>query len=139
MNFFFLLLSIFTALFFEVTFVQLPLVLIVLILYAVIFQDLWIFPVALVTGMILDSLLFRLLGSSSMFFLCILFLVFLYKQKYEIKTVVFVGIITTISSTIYMLIFGYSILALQILASIFLSIVLFLGYTKYFSIWTERT
>lgn len=127
------------ALYLEATIIQLPLVLILLIVHTAVSEKTWIFPVALVSGIILDNLMFRPLGSSSMFFLAILLLIFLYREKYEIKTPAFTAIVTMITSSVYLLIFGYSIFIFQILVSTFFSVMIFLGYIKYKLLWKNKT
>src|SRR5579864_2263059 len=131
MKFFLLFLLLFLALFFEATILQLPFVLFILCFLAVVYRSEWVFPVALLSGLVLDALLFRPLGLSSLFFLLFLFLVFLYEKKLELRSIWFVGMICGFGTICYVLFFGYSFLIMQIILSICLSVLLFLGFSLF--------
>lgn len=114
------------ALLFETTLTSLPLVLIVLICFSVLYQRAWILIVVFFAGIILDALSLRFLGSSSMFFLIFLGLVFLYERKFEIQTVPFVLIASLVGSVTFLKIFGYSMILEQSFAAMLAGILLFL-------------
>lgn len=68
---------------------------------------------ALVTGVVLDIVTFRMIGISSMFFIVYLFLILLYHRKFEIRSVPFVFIATCIGSLAYLMLFGRSDVVFQ--------------------------
>lgn len=126
MRFLLLPLLFFIALLLEATILQLPLVLLLLLTVTIVYQSEWVFFAAVMLGVILDTLLFRQLGSSGLFFLCFLLFVFLYEKKFELKTIQFAALISFLGSFLYLLIFGHSILWLQVLISVAIGIVCFL-------------
>ncbi|MDE2025142.1 MAG: hypothetical protein KGJ07_01480 [Patescibacteria group bacterium] len=116
----------FIALILEATIVQLPLVLLVLLTVTIIYQSEWVFFAAIILGIMLDSLLFRIIGSTGLFFLFFLLFVFLYERKFEIRTVQFAAMISFLGSFLYLLIFGHSLLWLQVLLSVVIGVVCFI-------------
>lgn len=80
----------FLALFFQGSITTLPLLLIVLLLLYIFYRHEIVFLLAFISGVILDSLLVRSVGQSSIFFLSFLFLVFLYQRKFEISSYYFI-------------------------------------------------
>lgn len=109
---FFLLLFCF-ALLLETSFVQLPLVLLVLLSFIVIYQSEIVFIAGLFFGILLDALLFRAVGITSLFFLIFLSIIFLYQQKFELRTISFVFVFSFFGSISYLLFFGYTNLLVQ--------------------------
>lgn len=108
----------------------LPLVLIFLLFLAVFVRSESVFLTAFFAGILLDALTLRTLGSSSAFFLLILFLIFLYERKFEIGTIYFVVIATFFSSLIYLLVFPTDSLLPQIVLCVILSFAIFLAVKK---------
>lgn len=125
MKLFLLFLLLFPALLLETTVTTLPLILIVLICLSVLYQRAWILIVAFCVGIILDALSLRFLGSSSMFLLLFLGLVFLYERKFEIQTDPFVLIASFVGSITFLKIFGYQQIFLQSIASTIIAVLLF--------------
>ncbi|MEK7571903.1 MAG: hypothetical protein AAB553_06550 [Patescibacteria group bacterium] len=123
--FIFLLIFLFMSIFLEGTVTTMPLVLITLILASIYFRDWRVFPLAFFSGMVLDIFTFRIGGSSSIFFLCCVFLILLYQRKYEIQTVYFVAVASFIAAFLYLLLFGYDDSLLQALASAITGVVIF--------------
>lgn len=111
----YLLLSI--AILLEGSITSLPLVLSILLVLAVNLRKQDVFVVAFLAGFLLDVLLVRPVGVTSIFFLCILLLVFLYEKKYEIKSLFFVILFTGLSSAVYLMIFHSPDFFLQVVIS----------------------
>ena len=57
-------------------------------------------------GILLDSLTFHPIGASSIFFICMLLLVYLYQRKFEVKSVLFICAASFVSSLVYQYLFG---------------------------------
>ncbi len=129
MKFIGLFLFLIIALVLEVTLIQLPLVFLILFVIAVTYQDIWIFPVSLGFGLLLDGLTFRPLGESSLFFILFLLLVFLYERKFELRSIWFVIFMSCVGSLLFMYLFGHVFIVLQLFVSIFLGILLFFLFT----------
>ncbi len=91
----------------ESTVVQVPLTLIVLLLFFVIRKDAIIFPLSFGLGLLLDMFLFKPVGVSSIFFISFLFFVSLYDRKYEIRTLPFILLSSLLGSLLFALVMGY--------------------------------
>lgn len=104
-----------------------PLVLLAVIFFAVYQKKPWIFFVAIFAGLVLDSLFFRPIGVTSLFFLFVLGTIFLYGRKFEIQNMAFILTMIGVSSLLYLLIFGASNLFLQLFLSIICCLVCFAG------------
>lgn len=126
MKYFLIFLLLFFCLLLQITYLQVPLVLLALLALTVVFQQEWIFPIALICGVFVDQLAFRTVGISSLFFLAFLFLVFLYEQKFELRTLSFMFVMSFFGSGIYLLIFGSTNLLMQVFLSTMLGAVIFL-------------
>lgn len=85
----------------------------------------WIFFLAFFMGIILDLMLFRFLGVTSLFLTTFLFLIFLYKKKFEIYTLPFVLIVSFVGSALYLMIFGYNYILQQAIVSSIIAVLLF--------------
>lgn len=120
------------ALFLQVAFLQLPFVLICLLVLAITIKEQWVFFVAFLMGILLDMLSFHLIGLSSLFFLLVLGVVFLYERKFEIQSFFFVGFSSFFSIFFSLLFFGSSFFLLQLVLGVLLSIALF-GLLVFFS------
>jgi cell shape-determining protein MreD len=125
MKFVFLFLLFCFAILFESTLVQIPLTLIIFCILTVIYKEEWIFPVSLCSGILLDALNFRPIGATSLFFLLFLFVVFLYEKKFELRSVWFVIFIVGIGSLLFLLIFGHTLLVVQVAVSVGVAVFLF--------------
>lgn len=85
----------------------------------------WIFFLAFFMGIILDLMLFRFLGATSLFLTTFLFLIFLYEKKFEIYTLPFVLIVSFVGSALYLMIFGYNYVLQQAIVSSLTAVLLF--------------
>lgn len=95
----------FLALFLETTFFSLPLVLLAIVLLGILFKEFWIFPVGFGVGIVLDVLSFRIVGVSSIFFVVMLGIVFLYDRKFEVQSLPFTVIFSFLAALGFGLIF----------------------------------
>lgn len=114
----------FISLIIESSLTTVPLVLSFLLVFYLLKRETWIFVLAFFLGLILDSLLLRTLGQTSLFFVIFLFSVELYERKFEIKTSSFVFLSSLMGSIFYLIIFGENIFP-QSLAGAFLASILF--------------
>lgn len=121
-----LLILLFIAILLESTITTLPLVFIVLLCGAVVYKQTGVLIAALIAGVILDMLLFRIIGVTSIFLLAALMLAFLYERKFEIQSIPFVAVFSFFGSLIYCFIFIKSEVLLQGLVSCILTVSLFL-------------
>ncbi len=110
----------------EAVFFKVPFVLIVLLLTLVYIQKPWIILLSIPAGMLLDSLTFRLLGESSLFFAIMMGLFFGYGKKFEIQSLGFVVFASCITSLAYLLIFGSEHIVIQTLFSVGFTVVFFI-------------
>lgn len=110
----------------EVSLTTIPLLLIVLNTFLVIYKRVEIVAYAFVFGMLIDILSFREIGTTSLFFTIFLFLVLLYQRKFEIKTPSFIVISTFLGSLSYLFIANVKILFLESFFGAIISLLLFL-------------
>lgn len=103
---FVLLLFLLISLILEATAIRIPLTLVVVLLIAMTQKKNGVFLLAIVCGFILDSLMFRILGETSAFFLLAVGLLFLYGRKYETDHLGFASVFLLVSSIVYELVFG---------------------------------
>ena len=129
MKIFLIFLLLFLTILIESTLIQLPLTLIIFCILTVVYKEEWIFPVSLVVGIILDSLMFRPIGATSLFFLLFLLVVFLYEKKFELRSVWFVIFIVGVGSFFFLLVFGHTLLVVQTAISIVIGILLFFVFS----------
>ena len=119
------------ALILEASVTTLPLVLIAVLVFSVIVHREWVFALALVLGLILDAMTLKTLGSSSIFFVIFIFLVFLYERKFEISTKPFIFLACFLGSILYLQIFKLQdFLFLQGLISAILGTIVFIFLKK---------
>jgi len=136
MSILFLSLFLLLAIFLESTLIQLPLTLIVLLLFLIRLGRSWILIFALFAGILLDTLFLRPVGQSSIFFVLFLFLVLLYEQKYELRTAIFTCLMACIGAGLYLILFGSTLFFLQIAASVFLGVALFYISSRMELLWS---
>lgn len=113
MKYFLIGLVFFLSLFLETTFLSVPLVLLSVILLGVLFKEGWIFPAAFVMGILLDMLSFHTIGMSSIFFVVVLGIMFLYQRKFEIQSLQFVTIFPFLASLLFGIVFGQDFVLLS--------------------------
>lgn len=97
----------------EVTILQIPFSVIILLLFFVTTKSQRVFFYSFILGIILDVLLMRNVGVSSLFLVSFLFFISLYDKKYEINTGFFVLVAGFIGSLLFSYTFGYSSPILQ--------------------------
>ena len=129
MRVFFLSILFLLAILLEVTIIQLPFVMLLLLLITVMYRTEWVFILSIFLGILVDSLLFRHLGVTSLFYLCFSLGIFWYEQKFELRTIPFVGLMSSIGALAYFLLFGSQMLFLQIIMTCAVGILLFLGFS----------
>lgn len=96
----------FISLWLEAAVVRVPLVFLVIFLTALFVRKEWIFLAAIGLGILLDSVTFRILGESSLFFICFLGILFAYEKKFETQNLGFVMVALGIGTFFYALFFG---------------------------------
>jgi hypothetical protein len=105
---------------------SLPLLLVLFLCALIVRRVWWIFPLAVLSGILLDVMQLRNLGETSLFFVVFLLLISLYERKYETNSLVFVGVSSFFGSLVYLVLFGYHAVVLQSIISCLLAAVLFL-------------
>lgn len=114
------------SIFLEGTVTSLPLVFLCLLCLTILLRDSWLFLVAFLAGIFLDTFALRPLGESSIFFLIVVFLILLYQRKYEINTYPFVLIASFVGSLIFLVIFAYNAAVILASVSAIIAILLFM-------------
>lgn len=104
---------------------SLPLVLLILILLAVKVRSSDVFLLAFISGIVLDIILVHPLGASSVFFLIVLLVIFLYERKYELSSLIFVLSVTAAMSLVASFLFPTPQRFLQVILSIVINGLLF--------------
>lgn len=100
--------------------ISFPLVFLVLLTIAIRSKKTWIFPLAFILGVILDSFYLKTPGTTSIFFLIFLFAVFVYERKFEVDSLSFIFISSFLGSMILFVILGETnILFKSVITSIF--------------------
>ncbi|MDP3726861.1 MAG: hypothetical protein Q8Q96_00930 [bacterium] len=102
-------LLLFLAVFSEVL-TTLPLAFILLVVFYALKRETWLFIAAFFAGILLDLILVRTIGTSSLFFVIFLFVEEIYGRKFETQTLPFVLLAAFIGSIFYLLIFHFMIL-----------------------------
>lgn len=131
-----LLICLVLAILLEGTLTSLPLVIMLLLIIGTQMRSNDVFFVGFFSGLLLDVLLVRPLGETSVYFLVVLFLLFLYDRKYEVSSPLFVTLVTFIASSIYVLIFPVPGSFFQIVV---VTLMAFLGYSALQMITKKRT
>lgn len=120
-----LVLIILVFLWLQVVITTLPLFLTGLLIVLVLQKNAWVFVASFLGGLILDASAVRDLGGTSLFLTCWLFLVLLYKRKYEIDTIPFVFFSSFFGIFSYLWLFGYEDVLLQAGAGSVIAVILF--------------
>lgn len=117
----------------EITATSFPLfligVLMMIILYSAKHDNL-VFTLAFFGGLILDTSAVRYLGGTGLFLICWLFLILMYKRKYEIDTISFVLTSSFFGLFSYLLFFGYEDKLIQAIIGSIFSCVLFVIFKR---------
>ncbi len=113
------------AIILEGTFVALPLVLSVLVVLQIIYKSGWVLFLAFVSGFLLDIMLFRELGQTSLYLLFFLTLLILYERRFEVQTFFFLFVAILVGTVSYLVIFGSSAFFWQLGSSVIFAFLLF--------------
>lgn len=127
---FFVVFLLFFSVVLEGIFVAIPLVLTLLIVLQIVYRSGVVMIAAFLAGIFLDALLFRPLGQSSFFFLSFLTLLALYERRFEVQTYPFLLGSVIAGSTAYLVIFGSRVFFVQVVATLVLSLVLFVIFLR---------
>ena len=114
------------ATYMEGTLTTLPIVLALLIPYAVFSKSEAIFFFMFLSGIFLDLMNGQTIGFSSLYFLCSVFILLLYQRKYEIASYPFIVIATSIVSFFYLLLFVHRYIIEQVVVSVVLAEIFFM-------------
>ena len=112
----------------ESSLTTLPLTLIIILFSAVVIRKNEIFLLAFLAGLFLDFLTLETLGLSSLYFVSMVYVVFLYQKKFEIETLYFV---TTFS---FLGVFGYLFIeraSYVLLQSLAVTVLVFFSYISF--------
>lgn len=110
----------------EGMFTSMPIFLSSLLIYYIATQSSRIFLLGFIFGIFLDLLKLHVLGISSIYFVIILFLVSLYRRKFEIATIPFVFFSSFFGSIGYLLLFNESSVVVQSVVSAVIAVVMFI-------------
>lgn len=113
--------------FVEGLFLKVPFVLIVLLLTILFIHKPWVILLSIPAGLLLDSMTFRILGVSSLFFAIMMGVTFAYGKKFEIKSIAFTAFSSCLSAGAYFVVFGYESFFVQLFLSITVAITGFLA------------
>lgn len=113
--FFFLL---FLAVFIEGTVTTIPIVLDLLLVFYLFKKESLVFAAAFFFGIVLDIVLVKNIGQSSLFFSIFLFIVASYGRKLEMVTVPFVMLWSFVGSVVFLVLYGFNWFFPAIAASI---------------------
>jgi len=112
---------------FEAIFITIPLTLVLLINFLVTDKKSWVFPAAFFSGIIIDILSLRYLGSTSLFFVTFLFVIHLYERKFETSNIFFAFFACFVGSLLYLTIFGIrQVLVQSLVAAVVGSLIFYL-------------
>ena len=131
MKIFFLCLLFFIGVFLEGTVIFFPVTfLLFFLLYILYGNTSWIFFFAFLAGIFLDVISFRTIGTSSIFLISFIFILTLYKRKFETKTVPFVLFSSFVVSLFYLTLFKYSYVLPQAAVSSLIAVILFKIFSR---------
>lgn len=104
----------------------LPVLIAFLLPFIVIKKEPWVFPIAFVAGLLLDTLTLGVVGLRSLFFILLLFVVLLYERKFEVQTIPFVFFSSFLGSLLYLYLFGYDLVFPQAVVGSIVAVMFFL-------------
>lgn len=123
----------------EALVIQLPFVMLLLLLAFMFSRKQWVVFLSIPAGILLDSLTFRTLGQSSIFFAIFLGIFFAYEKKFEVNSVGFMIFATLMGTLSYLLIFGSQYLIIQTILSLSCGLVFFFSATFVQSRWLSSS
>lgn len=109
----------------EATFITLPLSLLLLANFLVLEKKPWVFTAAFFSGLVLDILLLRFLGSTSLYFVIFLYIMYLYERKFETANLYFILFASFIGCFVYLTVFHVRLAFTQSVAAAFLGVAIF--------------
>src|SRR5579872_752150 len=109
-----------------------PLNLILLLCYVLVSKNENTLFIALLSGLIIDSLTLRAIGSTPFFLIVFLSIVLLYQRKFEITNTTFAAVLAFVGTLIYTISFGYQFVVLQSVLSVGITVVIFKLFTKFY-------
>jgi len=122
----YLLLLIFFLAVFEASVMAFPFTLLAVLIISVMTKKAWVFPLAFLCGIMLDLLKLTPAGKTSIFITSFLFIILLYNNKFEIRTVPFVFFASFLGSLSYFAFFGYQNIVPQAVASSIIGVISFI-------------
>lgn len=114
----------------EISFSTLPFVLLALLIMAIKSKNVYVFPVAFFSGILLDLVRFNTIGISSIFFVATVFLVLIYQRKFEINSAIFVFLASFFASLAFLFMKRYDFIFLQTIIASFLAVIIFEIFNK---------
>lgn len=124
------------ALFLESSIFSIPFLLMGLLLLFVFTKKPSVFFVAFICGILLDSMLLRMIGSTSIFYLLFLLIVLLYDRKFEVISLPFVLALSVVGNILYAIYFDTPSLIFQIFVTFFMTLI---GYSFIKKIQQKKT
>ena len=128
---FFLLLV--ASLFLQITSTFLPLTFIILLVWSIETDSITPFILAFFAGCLLDIFLLRIVGTTALYYLAVLLLVFLYERKFEVRSIQFVFFLSLVSTLFYFFIFHGSFQIVESLICSAFGVLLFAGSNLLFA------
>lgn len=132
MSKFLLTICFFVAILLETSIIQLPFVLLLILVTTIMYKSEWVFIAGIFLGLLIDGLSFRHLGYTSIFYTVFLLFIFMYEQKFELRTIAFAALMSFIGGFFYFLIFGYQILIIQVILTTLAGVLLFFIFDHLF-------
>lgn len=114
----------------ESTIVTLPLVFLIILFAAVVLKNNDVFVLAFFSGIFLDFLTLGTIGLSSLYFIAVVMLIFLYQKKFEIESLNFVTITALLGSLGYLFLTHSANIFSEVIFSTFLVFISFISYKK---------
>lgn len=124
-------LSILISIMLESTITTLPLVLLIILFLSVVNRTNEVFLIAFLSGLFLDLLTLGRLGTSSLFFVTFVFIIYSYQRRFEIETLHFVIIFSLVGSLIYLIFTGPDHIVSQTILATVISSLSFMAYKKF--------
>lgn len=109
----------------EATFTTVPIVFLLLINLLILEKKSWVFTAAFFSGLMLDILTLRFLGSTSLFLVTFLFVISLYERKFETASPYFVLFASFTGTFVYLIIFNIRLALSQAILSAFIGSFIF--------------
>ena len=116
------------AILLESTITTLPLVLLLILFLAITRKSNDVFAIAFISGLFLDILSFGTIGLSSLYFVVLVFIVYMYQRRFEIETINFLILFSFFGSLVYLLMDGVRFVLPQ---SIFATLLVIASYYMY--------